>query len=254
MNSLPPRRASSLHNHVSNRAPTSRSSHRSVRFYLRLLISIDISDTSCLILIPGIYFTKTIHNDTYPFIDPLKSSEDHKSHSIFITGASKGIGRCVALAFAQSGAPKIALGARSSLDTLESEILDAATKAGHPKPQVVKIQLDVLDKDSVKRAAQEAEKAFGKAGVDILVNNAGFIETGKPMGEIDVDEWWYTWEVNVRGLFLVSHAFLPLVLKSKEKTILNISSNGAHWSLPGVRVFIFPLRVNGSDLMGEWCG
>lgn len=185
----------------------------------------------------GTYFTKTIHNDTYPFIDPLKSTKAHTSHSVFITGASKGMGRCIALAFAQSGVPKIALGARSSLDTLESEILNASAKGGHPAPQIVKIQLDVTDKDSVKRAAQEVETAFGEGGVDILVNNAGFLETGKPMGEIDVDDWWYTWEVNVKGMFLVTHAFLPLVLKSKEKTIVNVSSNGAHWILAGYSAY-----------------
>lgn len=86
------------------------------------------------IVIAGATFTKTIHNDTYSFIDPTKSSSAHKSHSVFITGASKGIGRRIALAFAQSGASKIALGARSSLDSLESEILDATAKAGLPPP------------------------------------------------------------------------------------------------------------------------
>lgn len=186
----------------------------------------------------GFSFTKTSHRDTYPFIDPLKSSGAHRSHSVFITGASKGIGRRTALAFARSGASKIAIGARSSLDSLESEIFDAASKAGHPAPQVLKIQLDVLDKESVNRAAQDVETAFGEEGLDILVNNAGWLETFKPTGEIDVDDWWYTWEVNIKGLFLVTHAFLPLVLRSKEKTILNLSSIGAHLLAPGVSVLI----------------
>lgn len=96
----------------------------------------------------------------------------------------------------------------------------------------------MLDKESVKRAAQEVETAFGEGGLDILINNAGWLETFKPMGEIDVDDWWYTWEVNIRGLFLVTHAFLPLVLRSKEKTIVNLSSIGAHLVAPGVSIFI----------------
>lgn len=225
---------------LSDGAPTTRSPHRCVTWNLHRITALHLSNILHHIIIAGIAFTKTIHNDTYPFIDPLKSSSAHKSHSVFVTGASKGIGRRIALAYAQSGASKIALGARSSLDTLESEIIDAATKGNHPKPQVLKVQLDVLDKDSVERAAQEVEKAFGEGGLDILVNNAGWIEMSKPMGDADVDEWWYTWEVNIRGLFLVTHAFLPLVLKSKTKTIVNMSSNGAHWSLPGVRVFTFP--------------
>lgn len=99
----------------------------------------------------------------------------------------------------------------------------------------MKIQLDVLDKESVKRAAQQVDKAFGEGGLDMLVNNAAWLETFKPMGDADVDDWWYTWEMNVRGVFLMTHAFLPLLLKSKEKTILNLTSIGAHLTAPGVR-------------------
>lgn len=182
----------------------------------------------------GFALTKSTHSDTYPFIDPLKPSGTHKSHSVFITGASKGIGRRIAISFAQSGASKIVIGARSSLDSLESDILDAASKAGHPAPQIVKIQLDILDKESVKRAAHEVGNALGEGGLDILVNNAGWMEEYKLIGETDVDEWWYTWEVNIRGLFLVTNMFLPLVLKGKEKTIVNLTSIGAHLTMPGV--------------------
>lgn len=184
----------------------------------------------------GYNFTETLHGDTYPFIE--SSNSTHKSHSIFITGASKGLGRSIAISFARSGASKIGVGARSSLDSLESEILEAASKAGHPAPQVVKVQLDVLDKESVKKAAQVVEKQFGDGGVDILINNAGWLEIWKPMGEVDVDDWWYTWEINVKGLFLATHAFLPLLLKSKAKTVINLSSIGAHVVMPGVSLTV----------------
>lgn len=202
-----------------------------------------ISHSSPRLCDTGFNFTETLHVDTYPFIDPLKSSDAHKDHSVFITGASKGLGRSTAISFARAGASKIGIGARSSLDSLEVELLEAASKAGHPAPQVVKVQLDVLDKESVKKSAQEVEKAFGEGGVDILINNAGWLEIWRPMGEIDVDDWWYTWEVNVKGVFLVTHAFLSLVLKSKEKTIVNLSSIGALLMLPGVsNTLAFPRR------------
>ncbi|EIM80387.1 oxidoreductase [Stereum hirsutum FP-91666 SS1] len=137
----------------------------------------------------GFNSTETIHNDTYAFVDPLEPA---------------GLGRRAAISFALCGVSKIAIGARSSLDSLESKILDVATKAGHPAPQVVKVQPDVLDKESVKNAAQKIEKEFGPGGVDILVNNAGWLETFHLMGDIHVDDWWYTWEMNVKGLFLAS--------------------------------------------------
>lgn len=148
--------------------------------------------------IKGFFFCKTLHQDTYPFIDPKNAEASHKSHSVFVTGASKGIGRSISLAFARSGAPKIAIGARSSLDSLESEIIQAASEAGHPVPLVLKLQIDIMDKESVKRAAQEVERAFRDDGLDILVNNAGWLETFTPMKDIDVNDWWHTWEVNVR--------------------------------------------------------
>lgn len=86
----------------------------------------------------------------------------------------------------------------------------------------------------MQNAAKEVERGFGEGGLDVLVNNAGWLEIFKPIGESDVDEWWYTWEVNIRGLYLVTKTFLPLVLKSKEKTIVNLSSEGAHLLAPGV--------------------
>lgn len=176
----------------------------------------------------GFFFTETKHKDTYPFIQSLGSIA-HKGRSILITGASKGLGRSMAIAFAQSGASRIALGARSSLDSVEADILDAALKAGHPPPQVLKLQLDVVDKESVRKAAQTVAKEFGDDGLDILVNNAGWLESRNPIGEADPDEWWYTFEVNVKGVFLVANAFMSLVLKSREKTIINITSLAAHF-------------------------
>ncbi|EIM87483.1 NAD-P-binding protein [Stereum hirsutum FP-91666 SS1] len=171
----------------------------------------------------GVRFTKTIHSDTYAFIDPLKPPASHKLHSVFISGASKGIGRSIALSFARSGASRIAIGARSSLDSVEAEILGAA-------------------QGGAKNAAEEVAKAFGDGGVDFLVNNAGFSAGMKPFAGPDVDVWWHTWEVNVRGLFFVTHAFLPLVLKSKEKTIINLDSMIALEARPGVRDFLISLQ------------
>ncbi|EIM87482.1 NAD-P-binding protein [Stereum hirsutum FP-91666 SS1] len=185
----------------------------------------------------GIDFTKKIRHDTYAFIDPLKPPSSHKSHSVFISGASKGIGRSITLSFARSGASKIAIGARSSLDSVEKEILDVASKAGHPAPLILKLHLDVLDKDNVKRAAEEVAKVFGDGGLDVLVNNAAYWERLAPLSGPDVDEWWHSWEVNVRGIFLVTNAFLPFVLKSKEKTIINVSSAGALGASPGLSAY-----------------
>jgi NAD(P)-dependent dehydrogenase (short-subunit alcohol dehydrogenase family) len=68
-----------------------------------------------------------------------------------------------------------------------------------------------------------------------LVNNAGYLEEWKPIAESDPAEWWKTWDVNVRGVYLVSRAFIPLLLANDSglKTIVNVSSAGAHRTRPG---------------------
>lgn len=117
-------------------------------------------------------FTPTIHRDTYPYIKPEQF--DLTGRAVLITGASKGIGRETALSYARAGASFIAIGARSSLDSLKGEIEAAAEQAGKKAPKILALQLDVADQASVEQAAKETESAFGR--LDILVNNAGFLE------------------------------------------------------------------------------
>ena len=63
-----------------------------------------------------------------------------------------------------------------------------------------------------------------------MINNAGYLEVSREVAEADVEEWWKTWEVNIKGTFLVTRALLPLLLESEsgEKIIVNVSSIAAH--------------------------
>ena len=67
----------------------------------------------------------------------------------------------------------------------------------------------------------------------MLVNNAGYLETWYPVVETDPKEWWKTYEVNVRGIYYVSRACLPLLLKGDSKTVVNVTSRGAHMTYNG---------------------
>ncbi|KAK0120964.1 hypothetical protein ONS96_011159 [Cadophora gregata f. sp. sojae] len=136
------------------------------------------------------------------------------------------------ISFAQSGASRIAIGARSSLITQKETILAAAKNAGREEPKVLIIKLNVSDKKSTEEAAQLVEKEFGK--LDIVVNNAGTIGTPAMVGESDPDDWWETMATNLKGPYLVSRAFLPLLLKGGDKTIVTTSSVGAHLVGPGL--------------------
>lgn len=184
---------------------------------------------------PGSKFTKTIHGDTYPYID--SSKVDLSGRSVFLTGASKGVGKATAISLAKAGCSKIALCARSSLDEVISLMKDAASAVGKPEPQILTFKVDVTNNEDVTRAAKKVEEEFGS--LDILLNNAGYLETFTPIADSDVEEWWSTWSINVRGTYLVTRAFLPLLLRSQTslKTIINTSSIGANNIRPGASAY-----------------
>lgn len=177
----------------------------------------------------GINFTQTIHNNTYPFIDP--ANQDLSGRSVLITGASKGIGRSTALSFARAGASNIAIAARSSLSTVAEEVRKAAKAVKRPPPNVLEIKLDVTDKESVDDAKKIISEKFG-GKLDILISNAGYLEPFIPLVDSDPDTWWSSYSINVKGQYLVTRAFLPLLLKGELKTIIGLTSIGAtHLSL-----------------------
>ncbi|KAK9482359.1 hypothetical protein V1527DRAFT_21182 [Lipomyces starkeyi] len=182
----------------------------------------------------GSQFTSTTHHDTYPAIDP-KTKSDQRGRAVLITGASKGIGRATAVSFAKAGAAAIVIAARSNLDDVEKDVLAAAEEAGHSAPQVVKLQLDVTDEASVGSAVSQTEKQVGR--LDVLINNAGYLENWKPVADSDPSEWWLSWEINLRGVYLMTRAFLPLMLKGGQKIIVNVSSIGAHYSRYGASAY-----------------
>ncbi|KAH7354848.1 hypothetical protein BKA65DRAFT_497137 [Rhexocercosporidium sp. MPI-PUGE-AT-0058] len=141
----------------------------------------------------------------------------------------------MAISYAKSGASQIAIGARSSLTSQKEAIIAAAKKAGRSEPKVLTVKLDISDQKSTEDAAQVVEKDFGR--LDIVVNNAGIIGVPAVVGESTPDIWWETMNVNLKGPYLVTRAFLPLLLKGGDKTIVTTSSVGAHLVGPGMSAY-----------------
>jgi NAD(P)-dependent dehydrogenase (short-subunit alcohol dehydrogenase family) len=141
------------------------------------------------------------------------------------------VGRATAISFARAGAEGIVISARSDLSSLEIELQTAATAAGRKPPKVLSVKLDLLSHQSVKDAVEQVQETFGR--LDILVNNAGYLATSQEIGDSDLDDWWQTFEVNIRGVYLMTRAFLPMMLKSGLKTIVNVASTGANSLRPG---------------------
>lgn len=175
-------------------------------------------------------FVPTTHSDTYPYIST--SIGDLSGKSVLITGASKGIGRAIALSFARSGCSKIALVARSSLASVEQEIAAAAAEADRTAPQVLSIQVDLTSEAGVGVAASQLENAWNS--LDVLVNNAGRCETVSPLTESLVDDFWSSWEVNIKGTYLCVRKLAPMLLKSTTRTVIIVNTAGAHLLTPGL--------------------
>jgi short-subunit dehydrogenase len=128
--------------------------------------------------------------------------------SVFITGASSGIGAALAKAFALEGA-RVALLARRT-DKLEQVKRDIEARAG----QAIIFQCDVTDAEGLKLAAEQTAEAFG--GIDVVVANAGFGVSG-PFENLGIDDWRHQFEVNVFGLINTIYATLPALKESKGR-------------------------------------
>ncbi|KAJ4249132.1 hypothetical protein NW762_012466 [Fusarium torreyae] len=171
------------------------------------------------------------HTDTFPEIDPATKSTKHANKFVFVTGASRGIGLATAISFAVAGVSHLGLGARGDLTNAQNAIGVKLKELGRPLPKILALHLDVQNEESVKSAAEKVEKEWGH--LDLLINNAARIESFQPVLHSSTDAWWGQYEVNVRGIFFTTRAFIPLLLKGGDKTIVNTSSVGAHIVMNG---------------------
>ncbi|MDO9537747.1 MAG: 3-oxoacyl-ACP reductase family protein [Thermoplasmata archaeon] len=133
-----------------------------------------------------------------------------------VTGASRGIGRGIALELAEAGVD-IAIIYRTEEDKA-GEVASLISKMGR---KVIAIKCDVSDDDDVVRMHDAVMKKFGK--VNFLINNAGIHQHLKSW-ELGEEDWHRVMDVNVTGTFLVTKAFTPHMIEKKSGRIVNISS------------------------------
>lgn len=177
--------------------------------------------------------TEKVHNDTYPGINPLDA--DMTGKAVFITGASRGVGKAIAISFVQAGASNIAIGARSDLSSTKAAILKAAADANRKEPKVLCLNLEVTDATSVDAAVRAMTEAFGH--VDVVINNAGILGEYARIADSSPDAWWEVYNVNLRGPYLITRACLPLLLQSELKTLITVSSVGAVRVMPTISAY-----------------
>ena len=136
-----------------------------------------------------------------------------------VTGSSSGIGAATAVALARAGYD-VAVNYASSRARAEETAAACAAEGA----VAFAIRCDVADDGEVGAMLAACEDAFGR--LDVLVNNAGTtVETGpKDMDAVDLDAWDRVFAVNVRGLFQVTRAAVPLLRKSANPSIVNTCS------------------------------
>ncbi|MEI7472474.1 MAG: SDR family oxidoreductase [Chitinophagaceae bacterium] len=138
--------------------------------------------------------------------------------TVVITGASRGIGRAIALAMQVQGT-RLALIART-----ESELLSLQQEIKSNGNQVLIFTGDISNETFVQESIDEVIRQFGC--IDILINNAG-MGIFKPAEDISLEEWNQVFDSNTKGSFLMSKAVIPIMKKQSAGHIINIASDVA---------------------------
>ena len=139
-----------------------------------------------------------------------------KGRVAVVSGASSGLGKQMALAFARQGADLVILARRMErLEEFKPELIKAGAK------KVLAIKCDVTSTEDIDAAAAKTEKEFGK--VDILLNCAG---SSKDKGVLDMtdEEWDFTIATDETSVFKMTRAFANIMKKNKYGRIINIAS------------------------------
>lgn len=126
--------------------------------------------------------------------------------SIFVTAGAQGIGRASVIAFAQEGARIIATDVNAEKLSELEDISGVTTKV-----------LNVLDRAAIQSAAAEYDN------IDVILNCAGYVHHGTIM-ECSQEDWDYSFDLNVKSMFMVTQSFLPHLLAKKNGSVINIAS------------------------------
>ena len=155
--------------------------------------------------------------------------EDVSNKTAFITGGASGMGLAMARSFASAGM-RVAIAdiEQGALTTVQKEF--DATNAS-----VITVQTDVSQGASIQDAVQKTIESFGK--IHVLVNNAG-IAAGGTLAESEMNDWRWTMNVNLDGVFNGIHEILPHMLEHGESGhIVNTASLAGHFAVPNLGIY-----------------
>jgi NAD(P)-dependent dehydrogenase (short-subunit alcohol dehydrogenase family) len=145
-----------------------------------------------------------------------------------VTGASRGIGRAIALALAAAGADVVctARSSEASPSKLPGTIDQTAREVEALGRRALAIPMNVAKDEEIEAMARRTLAEFGR--IDILVNNAAVSAPGSFL-DVPVKRWDLVMNINVRGVYLCTRAFLPTMMEQRSGCIINVSS-AASWA------------------------
>ena len=135
---------------------------------------------------------------------------------VVISGAGRGVGRSIALALAPEKT-SLVLVARTI-----TELEEVKVKVEELGGTAIVCPTDISDPHQIQVMADDALKAFQT--VDVIINNAGWSPPLRPIQDTTIEDWNYVLNVNARGTFLITKAFLPTLLAKQNGHVINISS------------------------------
>lgn len=150
--------------------------------------------------------------------------------TVFITGASSGIGKACAEQFSAQGAKLILTARRGEKLTKLTQMLQNIYKN-----EILTLTLDVQNKEAVVNTIQTLPDSW--KNIDILINNAGLALTSQPFQNGRLEDWDTMIDTNLKGLLYVTHAILPTMLTRNAGHIINIGSIAGHDTYPGGNIY-----------------
>lgn len=139
-----------------------------------------------------------------------------------VTGSSRGLGRAIAKAYAREGARVVVCARPKSPTGLPGTIDETARAIQAEGGEVFPVPCDVADEAQVKAMVQQVMERYGQ--IDVLVNNAGVMIIAEPFLEINPSRWDLLMNANVRGPYLMCWYVLPVMVKQRRGSIINIGS------------------------------